>query len=319
LSTQQPTFNQPTWGLGPFHKYDGNPILQPGGEPWEAHALYNPAAWTDGNVVYLVYRAEGPCDFPGRAFTSRIGLARSGDGRRFERMHAPILSPTETYEIPGGCEDPRVVKIGDSFVMTYTAYDGSVARLALARSDDLLHWTKLGLAFSDEQWDAYFPHDAFPNTPRGWSKSGALLAEPIDGRFWMYFGDTCIWAAHSSDLTNWEIRPEPVLAPRAGHFDAGLVEPGPPPIMLDGAIWLGYNSADTSLRYAFGQALIDARDPTRVLRRSDTPLLEPTVAAEIVGQVPQVVFAEGLVRFHEEWLLYYGMADSRLGLAICST
>ena len=78
---------------------------------------------------------------------------------------------------------------------------------------------------------------------------------------------------------------------------------------------MAYNSADAGLRYAVGQVLLDRNDPTRVLERSDTPLLEPTIAAELAGQVPQVVFAEGLVRFKERWMLYFGMADSRLGVA----
>ena len=68
--------------------------------------------------------------------------------------------------------------------------------------------------------------------------------------------------------------------------------------------------------HAVGQALLAPDDPTRVLWRSDRPLLEPTTDDEIEGQVPRVVFAEGLVRFRERWLLYYGMADSRIGVAI---
>lgn len=303
------------WGLGPFAKHPANPILAPGAAPWESHALYNPAAWSDGERVFLLYRAEGATDIPGRAFTSRICLATSADGLAFTRHGRPVLEPSEPYELPGGCEDPRVVRIGGRFVLTYTAYDGRVARLALAESHDLLRWERRGLAFDDAQWDGYFPAGRFPDTPRGWSKSGAILPEPIGGRHWMYFGDTCIWAAHSADLRRWEIVPEPVLAPRPGRFDARLVEPGPPPLLRDDGILLIYNSADERLRYAVGQALLDPLDPARVLRRSDAPLLEPTEAAEIDGQVPQVVFAEGLVRHSGGWLLYYGMADSRLGVA----
>jgi predicted GH43/DUF377 family glycosyl hydrolase len=306
------------WELGPFRKYASNPIMTIQGSSWESHALYNPAAWTDGRQVYLLYRAEGPCDFPGRAFTSRIGLAISDDGIHFRREEQPVLVPTEPYEIPGGCEDPRVVQIDGVFYLTYTAFDGAVARLAMARSTDLRIWTKLGLMFADETWDRYFDTQAFPETPRGWSKSAALLTEKIDGRYWMYFGDTNIWAASSSDLQSWDIAPEPVMRPRPGSFDSRLIEPGPPPLLREDGIWLAYNSADTQLRYAMGEVLLDRQNPTRVLRRSETPVLEPTIREELEGQVPQVVFGEGLVFFQGQWLLYFGMADSRLGVAMAS-
>src|SRR6059058_2683676 len=101
------------WGFDSLRKHAGNPILVPQGDGWESRAVYNPAAWTDGQQVYLLYRAEGPCDDPGRAFTSRIGLAFSSDGIHFMRESLPVMEPTEPYEIPGGCEDPRLVRIGD--------------------------------------------------------------------------------------------------------------------------------------------------------------------------------------------------------------
>ena len=175
---------------------------------------------------------------------------------------------------------------------------------------------EVGAGFADEQWDAYFPADEYPGTPRGWSKSGAIYDQPVQGRYWMYFGDTHIWAASSADLRTWEIEARPVISPRKGYFDARLVEPGPAPVLLPEGLWLGYNSADENLRYAFGQVLIDPADPRKVMRRSETPLLEPTRPDEQVGQVPQVVFAEGLAQLGGRWFLYYGMADSRLGVAI---
>src|SRR5437016_5144752 len=117
------------WGLDSLRKHAGNPILAPQGDGWESRAVFNPAAWTDGRQVYLLYRAEGVSAFPDRAFTSRIGLAVSTDGIHFTRDPLPVLEPTEPFEIPGGCEDPRLVCIDDTFYMTYTAYDGGVAQL----------------------------------------------------------------------------------------------------------------------------------------------------------------------------------------------
>lgn len=285
---------------GPFERFAGNPILGPSGEGWEAKDVFNPAAWSDGETVFLLYRAEDRKGVPGREFTSRLGLARSADGRQFMRHPAPVLEATEPYETPGGCEDPRLVRIHEQFYLTYTAYDGRTARLCMAVSDRLDRW---------EKWGPLLPE-------RGWTKSGAILDQPVGGRYWMYFGDTNIWAAHSTDLRQWTVVEPPVLRPRPGQFDSRLVEPGPPPRRTADGLWLIYNSADADLRYAVGQALFDPDDPTRLLWRDDRPLLEPATADEIEGQVPRVVFAEGLVSFRGEWLLYYGMADSRIGLAV---
>ncbi len=287
------------WAMGPFTKYDGNPILTPRGDTWEAKDVFNPAAWTDGDSVWLLYRAEDTTGTGRWHGTSRIGLAHSADGLRFEREPDPVLAPTEDWELPGGCEDPRVVKIGDTFYLTYTAYDGETARLALASSTDLRSWTKHGLVFPD----------------RGWTKSGAILPTPIRGTYWMYFGDTNIWAAHSTDLLNWTVVEEPVLRPRPGSFDERLVEPGPPPLLTEQGILLLYNAADSALVYRAGQALFDPDDPTRLIARSETSFLTPTTALEQTGQVANVVFTEGLVDFRRRWFLYFGMGDSGIGVA----
>ena len=291
---------EPDWQIGPFEKYDGNPILTPQGTTWEAKDIFNPAAWTDGETVYMLYRAEDTTGVGRWNGPSRIGLATSGDGFRFERAPAPVLEPSEDWERPGGCEDPRLVRVNDRFYLTYTAYDGETARLALASSEDLRTWQKHGLVFPE----------------RGWTKSGAILPTPIDGQYWMYFGDTNIWAATSTDLLTWTVIEEPVLRPRPGSFDSRLVEPGPAPMMTDAGILLLYNAADSALVYATGQALFDPTDPTRLLARSDAPFLTPTTVLEQTGQVPNVVFIQGLVAFKGRSLLYFGMGDSGIGVAV---
>lgn len=312
------------WGLGPFRKLKENPILEPQGSDWEAHAVFNPAAYTDGETVYLFYRAQEKSDKDNPV--SRIGLATSHDGMHFIRNQDPVLSPTGKNE-KCGCEDPRIVKIDDTFYMTYTAFDGQVARLSVAVSRDMHVWEKRGPLFTDDQWDAFFPVDQLPHIPRGWTKSGAIYPEPINGYYWMFFGDTHIWAAFSRDLIKWDVVAKPVLSPRPGFFDSVLVEPGPPPVYIKPAnaqepegILLGYNAAsmgkDGKLRYQFGQALLAPYDPMTVLRRSFTPQLKPTTPMERCGQTPHVVFGQGLVQFKGKWMLYYGMADTRIGVAV---
>ena len=88
-----------------------------------------------------------------------------------------------------------------------------------------------------------------------------------------------------------------------------------PPVRTPEGILLVYNGADDNLVYRTGWALLDRTDPTRVLARSDTPIFVPERPWELVGQVPNVVFVEGLVREGPRWLFYYGAADARVGVA----
>lgn len=312
------------WGLQPLKKAEANPILSPKGAKWESHAVFNPTAWTAGRKVYLLYRAEGVSPFSSRKITSSIGLAESKDGINFSRMGGPVLYPEAVYEIPGGCEDPRLVYIKNekTFILTYTAYDGKTARLAMATTRDhsLRSWERKGPVFNDAQWKKAYAAAKYADLPPGWSKSGAIYSQKVNGYYWMFFGDTDIRVACSRDLQSWDILEKPLLYPRKGFFDSELVEPGPPPVLTNDGLLMIYNSArkmdDGTLRYACGQALLDPMAPTRVLRRSFKPILEPELPDEIKGQTPNTVFASGLILFKKRWHLYYGMADLKIGVAV---
>ncbi|HET7627312.1 MAG TPA: glycoside hydrolase family 130 protein [Bacillales bacterium] len=309
-----------TFPLGPFKKYPKNPILSPQGDSWEAKDVFNPTAIVHDNRVYLFYRAE---DFTGEGEwngTSRIGLAVSDDGIHFHREPRPVIDVTEEYEVPGGVEDPRVVRLGQTFYMTYSAFDGKNARLALATSKDLIHWKKHGLLFPE--WKGV--------NDEGWSKSGAIVPEKIDGKYVMYFGDTDIYLAFSTNGLHWIPETEPFMkvSKDPNKFDSALIEPGPAPILSNEGIILLYNAARKvtekgdpafgKLRYSVGQVLIDRHEPNRVLKRTKSPFFVPNTQDESYGQVDNVVFVEGLVYFNETYYLYYGMADSKLGVALCN-
>jgi predicted GH43/DUF377 family glycosyl hydrolase len=103
------------------------------------------------------------------------------------------------------------------------------------------------------------------------------------------------------------------MTTRRGAFDSRVVEPGPPPVMTDAGILLIYNGADDDLRYSTGWALFDKHDPTRLVARSETAILSPTQPWERRGQVPNVVFVEGLIRGPHAWTFYYGGADKYVG------
>ena len=296
------------WQLGPFNKYQGNPVLSAQGSTWENKVVFNPGAWTDGETIYLLYRAEAS-DKP-----SRIGLALSTDGYHFEREPEPVFEPKGEWELPRGVEDPRLVKIDDTFYMTYIAFDGKTARNALATSKDLRNWERIGT-------------DGLTFPEVGWSKAGAIVPQKINGRYWMYFGDTDMWVAWSEDLINWNVIDEPVMRRRDGMFDSRVVEPGPPPIITDEGILLIYNAANEDLVYRPGQALFDINDPTKLLKRSENYFMKPETRLELRGQTPNqpksgkfsdrtVVFAEGLVKLDDTWFLYFGMGDTAIGVAV---
>ncbi len=332
--------------LAPFKKLDQhNPVLTPDARAefrcpvrgkrllWEEKDVFNPAAVVKDGRVYLLYRGE---DNVGKhAGTSRIGLATSTDGLHFERHPTPVFYPDndalKVFEWEGGCEDPRIVKRADGlYVMTYTAYDGQTARLCVASSRDLYRWEKHGLAFPQPQYRDL------------WSKSGAIVGErvgedivarKIRGRYRMYWGDTDIFLATSTDLMHWTPVTDKkgalvsALKPRPGFFDSQLVEPGPFALLTAQGILLLYNSAnnvetgDKSLphmTYAAGQALFDRKKPGKLTARAKRYFLHPDRDYEITGQVNNVCFVEGMVWFGGRWLLYYGTADSKIAVAECN-
>jgi predicted GH43/DUF377 family glycosyl hydrolase len=285
---------------------DGEPILGPRGTEFESAGVFNPAVVKkDGNFIML-YRAQD------KNGTSRLGYAQSRDGIHFIRRSEPVLVPEASYEKDGGVEDPRLVKIGSTYYLTYTGYNKREAQLCLATSEDLIHWQRKGVIMPANRgrWNV------------GWTKSGAILTEKVGGKYWMYYmADPAkdvneMGVAFSDDLIHWEeALDQPVLRRRPGHFDAKVVEPGPPPIMTREGILLIYNGADERNVYATGWVLFDKKDPTKVLARSDKSIFAVEREWEKVGQVPNVVFVEGMVRDGNRWLFYYGGADKFIGVA----
>lgn len=348
------------WAFPYFEKVDSlNPILTPDEDQqfrdpitdrivdWEARNVLNPTAVVRNDSVFLLYRAQDPTG------TSRIGLAVSTDGLHFTKQADPVFFPdqdaSKTYEwnykksmapedwpdtcktcLFDGVEDPRIVQApSGKYVMTYTAYDGKTARLSLATSDDLLSWKKHGLVIDPERY------------PDHWSKAGAIVAELVDdqfiakkiqGKYWMYFGDTDLFMATSNDLINWEVAENAesgamirVLHPRMGYFDSRLVEPGPLAIWRDSGILLIYNSSNAAnfndpdlpkFTYAAGQALFDPQRPFQLIDRTDDYFIYPDKDYEKVGEVNEVCFVEGLIYFRGKWFLYYGTGDSKIAVAV---
>jgi len=296
------------WKLpfGSWRRASETPILSPQGKGWESAGTFNPAVVRHDGKIVMLYRAQ---DSKG---TSRLGYAESADGIHFIRRPDPVLSPEADYEKGGGVEDPRLVQFGDTYYLTYTGYNTKDAQLCLATSRDLIHWDRKGVILP-----AYTG-----NWNTGWTKSGAIVPEKIDGKYWMYFLGTTpdkndqMGLAYSIDLIHWtEATKTPVLPRRPGQFDSRVVEPGPPPIVTPHGIVLIYNGADDKLVYRTAVAFFDRNDPRKLLYRSDQPIFAPDKEWEEVGQVPNVVFVEGMIQRGDRYLFYYGGADKYVGVA----
>ena len=295
--------------------------------PYEEKNVLNPAAVVKDGKVHLIYRAQDSL------MTSRLALAVSEDGVHFEKTGQPIFFPENHdfnyLEWPGGVEDPRIVSTEDGgYFLTYTAYDGKTARLLSAYSKDLITFTKHGSVFED------------PKYASAWSKSGApvvrqegdqFVMNRIDGYYYMYYGDTNLYLARSKTLTDWEVLEDAekniaieALQPRPGYFDSRLVEPGPFALLTEDGIVMIYNASNAKnlnaieldpYTYAAGQALFDAQQPWKLLDRTDSYFIYPEAEFEKEGEVDLVCFVEGLVYYQNRYLLYYGTADSRIGVA----
>lgn len=338
----------PDWALGGFVRPAGvNPVISPregsrftdpmsgSRVAWEASDTFNPGATVKDGKIVVLYRAEDHLDEGIGRHTSRLGLAESRDGRRFVRRAEPVLFPAEDdqkeAEWPGGCEDPRVVVTEDgTYAVFYTQWNRRRAQLAVATSRDLVHWRKFGSIFRRSDFHPDFYKSASPVTK---VVRGRQVLARIDGRYWMYWGEDGVRAATSTNLVDWtpvrgddgEVK---VLAsPRRGCFDSVLTECGPPAVLTDRGIVLLYNGKNaegeagdprfTPGAYCAGQILFSKDDPTKPLARLDVPFFRPMEPFERSGQyVAGTVFVEGLTLFRGKWFLYYGCADSRVGVAV---
>ncbi|MCU1680896.1 MAG: family 43 glycosylhydrolase [Amycolatopsis sp.] len=301
-----------TFPLGPFTPYPQNPILRPQGTGWESSNLYNPAAIVVEDQVVLLYRGHSI------DLISRIGIATSTDGFHFEREPDPVLVPEHDYERKG-CEDPRVSRIDGTYYLTYTGFDGATAQLCLATSTDLRSWTKHGPIVPGFNTWATLPYG--PDKP--WSKAGVIHPEPVDGHYYLYFGEGAIFYATSTDLLHWTPCPNdrPIHSPTPGRWDGTLVEIGAPPVVTaDGLLIFLTNAATakspTDVDYRCGQLAIALSDPTQVIAATTVPWLEPRSTEDTHGMIPGVTFVEGLVYFRGRWLAYYGQSDTTLAVAV---
>lgn len=302
-----------------LHKHKDNPIIKPRSKnDWEAFNTFNPAALYADNKVHILYRAQG------FDYVSKVGYATSRDGIRIdERSDTPIYSPSAHFENNttdsarhdfmsggsyGGCEDPRVTQIGNRVYMTYVAFDGwSPPRLALTsiHIKDFLsqrwHWTKPVLI----------------SPPGIIDKSGCLLPEKIHGKYVFFhrvFPNILIDFVDdlNFDGTSKWLKGQYQIKIRQNMWDSRKIGAGAPPLKTESGwllIYYGVDDRDAS-KYHIGAMLLDLQDPTKVLHRTNQPIIRPTEEYENNGFKPGVAYPCGAVIVKDTLLVYYGGADS---------
>lgn len=310
-----------------LRKFIKNPILKPQKEHrWESKAVFNAAADYDGKKVRFIYRAVGDDD------VSVWGYASTKDGFHIdERLKEPIYAPGQSFEgglanfqqpgLPfylsggggfGGCEDPRITKIGDRFYVIYVAFDGgSPPRLAITSIDEE--------DFLAHRWSWEKPVLISP--PGIVDKSGCLLPEKIKGQYVIFhrvFPDILIDFVESLDFDGKTfLKGEYKIPPRQNCWDSRKIGVGATPIKTDDGWLVVYNAVDDKddSRYKIGAMLLKINDPTRVRYRCAEPVLEPTEPYENEGLKYGVVYPCGAAVIDKTLFVYYGASDETVALS----
>lgn len=313
-----------------IERYANNPILAPiPTSDWESVSVCNPGVWHDGDKFYLLYRAGPDTDL----HPVYLGLAESEDGLHFTRVSdRPVFGPSENG-FDGGCiEDPRIIRFGDTYFVTYAArmfppgaywkqlpLNGNnpdmppeapfavrynITRSALAATKDFKTWHRLG-----------------PITPPNVDDRDAIIfPEKVGDQFvmlhrpgpWVGPEYGCekpsIWISFSDDLLTWEH--SEVLASPMFDWEAHKIGGNAPPIKTEKGWLLLHHGVNESMSYRVGAMLLDLDNPRKVLARTPEPVMEPTERYECEGIVKNVVFPCGTVVKDGILYIYYGGADT---------
>jgi len=321
-------------------------ILEPTAHEFERRAVLNPACYREGNFVHMFYRAV---DEKGR---SSIGYAKlEGPTTVVERWQKPILVREYDYESVG-LEDPRIVKIGNTFYMTYVAHDGVNAITAYATGRDIKKLKKQGIISPQITYgevskifeethlkDAYYLFASFYEKEGGgknliWHKDAFFFPKKIGKKFAMIhrilpdihivffnnFAELSVdfWRNYFSHLADY------VILENKHWFETRHIGGGAPPIETkDGWVLIFHGVEETNEKrvYHVGAALLDLKEPRKVIGKLHEPLFSPTEEWETSRpglEVPNVVFPTGTAIFGDTLYIYYGAADTRIAVASVS-
>ena len=237
---------------------------------------------------------------------SHLRLLFSDDGITFsESEEYPALFGEGEYE-SYGIEDCRVSKLEDIYFLTYTMVSPNGVGVGLRTTKNWKDFDKKGMIFS--------PHN----------KDCAIFEEKINNKFYALhrpsspeLGGNYIWIAESPDGIHWGNH-KCISKTRTSKFDSKRLGAGASPIKTkDG--WLAiYHGATEKNRYCLGALLLDLKDPSIVIARSEEPIMEPLAEYEKTGFFGNVVFTNGHLVNGDEISVYYGASDEHVCLATLS-
>ena len=315
-----------------LQRYEKNPVLIPNeANWWESKAVFNCAILHYENKFHMLYRAIGEYE----RYISRIGYASSTDGYSFARSNHIALEPTQDYE-KYGIEDPRMVEIDNQVYITYvilSAYvtDGAVveASTALATTTDFLKYTRLRVITSkgsNNKDVVLFPEKMSQQQSSVLSSSTSSNNADGAGKYFFlhrpssWIGSTygvdkpSIWLGEGNALTNFE--KHTLLLKPEEDWEELKVGAGPPPIKTRAGWLVIYHGVSREKVYSAGAALLDLHDPSKIIGRTKTPILEPKEPYEKLGDVNNVVFPTGAcIVDNDKLFVYYGAADKVCCLA----
>jgi predicted GH43/DUF377 family glycosyl hydrolase len=241
-------------------------------------------------------------------FTSHLRVVRCGTGRLVREITDITFSPQGEVE-EYGVEDPRITSLNGRHYFTYVAVSRHGPATALASTADFHTFERHGIIFCPENKDV------------------VLFPEKIDGAFAALHRPVCgtpftrpeMWFARSPDLMHWGTHTP--LSLSGGEWQSGRVGAGPPPIRVPEGFLAIYHGNQKPTRpadvgtYYGGAILLDAHDPTKILKRTPEPFFVPETEFEVSGFVPNVVFPTGAVLDGDKLLMYYGAADTVTAVA----
>ncbi|WP_461111328.1 glycoside hydrolase family 130 protein [Spirosoma jeollabukense] len=287
-----------------IEEQDGVPTLTVKHFP-EPDEPYDPRVVTLEGKVYLTS-------------LSHLRLARSKDGIHFTIDEKPFLFPARMDE-SYGIEDARITFLEGKYWITYTAVSEHGPGVGLAVTTDFVHVERIGMILPPPNKDVA----VFPQKING---HYMLLHRPMVAEI----GKPSVWLAESADGVHWgnhrylfggRGQSSPALLNTRFSWEGGKIGAGPEPMLTDEGWLVCYHGADSTHSYSLALALLDKDDPTKVLARSDVPLLTPELPWEREGFFPNVVFSNGWIKWPDNsehagkiWV-YYGAADSGVGLA----
>jgi predicted GH43/DUF377 family glycosyl hydrolase len=318
-------------------------ILQKSALDFEKEGVLNPAVLQEDEYIHVFYRAVAKDNY------SSIGYFKMhGPHTIHERKAIPFIVPEFDYESQG-VEDPRITKIDDTYYLTYTAYDGINALGALATSDNLKEFQKIGIitpkityvnfdkiANSNQQLnekylrfnDRILQDQESDNAVLLWDKNVMFFPRKINNEFYfLHRIKPDIQLAHVPSIahlteafwTNYltHFQSQIILTSKYDH-EVSYIGGGSPPI--ETAIgWLiiyhGVKDTIDGYVYAACAALLDLNNPYKEISRLPYPLFEPDQPWELHGEVINVCFPTGTAQFDDTLYIYYGAADESIACA----